>query len=292
MKYASKQTAPLSVILKEMFPDSSGKRIKDMLKYGAIFCDGQVLKNPSILVKEGAIIEYQKKGAISRRRDFPFKILYEDDSLIAVEKPAGIVTIGKKGGGGTSVYREMKKYFEQKRERVALEVVHRLDYEVGGILLMAKVENLREKLHKHWDEVEKIYCALTEKVPSRQEGQIESWLKDGEDLVVRSFDSQVPGSKYAVTSYRVEKTMGGLGVLEVRLGTGRKNQIRVHLSKLGCPIVGDVKYGASRKVRRRLRLWAKQLTFVHPITKRKILIESKEPGNFFSISAASEVVSS
>ena len=288
MKFTAKKTDTLSKIIREHFPESSGKKVKQMITEGTIFVNGEVIKNPSTPVEEGTPLEYQKRGRAYKHTDFPFRILFEDEFLIAVEKPAGLVTVAKTGEEGTSLYREIKEYFQRQGDKVELEVVHRLDYEVGGVLLLAKVAGVRELLHKDWQKVEKIYLALTEKIPPQTEGEIDSWLVDGEDRIVRSYDTEVPGSKYAETIYEVINTRGKFGILEVKLGTGRKNQIRVHLAEIGCPIVGDRTYGFPIKVKRRIRLWAKRLSFQHPKTKRQVTIEAQEATDFYTPSPRNE----
>jgi 23S rRNA-/tRNA-specific pseudouridylate synthase len=154
-----------------------------------------------------------------------------------------------------------------------------LDKEVSGILLFAKSEKIMDWLKDHWKQTEKIYLALVEGKPKEMQGTISGWLKEGARQKVYTTSSE-EGAKYAVTHYRIVQELPSHTLLEVQIETGRKNQIRVHLSDLGCPIVGDYKYGASAHPLRRVRLHACSFTFPHPQTGEMMHIESTMPKDF------------
>jgi len=199
--------------------------------------------------------------------------------LIA-EKPAGLLTFGGRGTGGTSLYRVLKDFVNQRSGgRQRLHVVHRLDREVSGIVLFAKNGKVQQQIKKNWKETKKRYHALVEGRPKNDRGTIQSWLREGVDRKMASSDKPA-GAKLAVTHYRVVKRLDGHTLLEIETETGRKNQVRVHLAEMGCPLVGDRRYGADAKVIRRIRLHAFYLGFTHPVVGRFVEFESPMPQGF------------
>jgi 23S rRNA pseudouridine1911/1915/1917 synthase len=143
-------------------------------------------------------------------------------------------------------------------------------------MIFAKSYAIEKQLEKGWSNNSKIYLALTEGIPEKPEGVIESWLSETKELRVYS-GPKTEDAKHAVTHYRVLKTNKQGALLEVRLETGRKHQIRVHLSEMGCPIVGDQKYGAKTKMQGRIALHAYQLAFNHPVSGKRIEFLAPSP---------------
>jgi 23S rRNA pseudouridine1911/1915/1917 synthase len=147
-------------------------------------------------------------------------------------------------------------------------------------MLFAKTPEIKEALQMNWGKTEKLYAALVEGRPPRGEGTLKSWLLETPALKVHS-GPKGPGAKYAVTHYRKLKEYSKHTLLEIRPETGRKNQIRAHLSEMGCPIAGDRKYGAAGNPIRRLALHAVGLSFIHPVSGERIKLESPLPTEFF-----------
>jgi 23S rRNA-/tRNA-specific pseudouridylate synthase len=176
---------------------------------------------------------------------------------------------------------------ELKGPRKRAFVVHRLDKEVSGVLLFAKSREVMEIIKDKWKETTKHYYAFVEGKPEKEEGSIESWLiEDKAQKVHSTFERE--GAKFSVTLYRVIKNVKGNTLLDVTTLTGRKNQIRVHMSDLGCPIIGDRKYGASHNFKRRVRLHACSLSFPHPVTGQEIIVNSRMPGGFLVLNDRDE----
>lgn len=285
MKHEVTERTTLMEFLTKVYPDSPSTRIKKLLKSGNIRLRGQVITHYAHTLEAGdeiEIAEYTK-----RTTEAPFKILFEDDWLVAIDKPPGINTSSADNAPSCSaVFTEW--YRDNSKGHIRVYVVHRLDKEVSGVLLFAKSEEVMEHLRENWDKTEKRYTAIVEGKPSKPEGIHSSWLMENEFQRMYSVKNEEEGAKFAQTQYRTTGTIGDYTVLEITLHTGRKNQIRVHMRDLGCPIVGDRRYGAERKYVRRIRLHSIYLSLPHPVTEKTVVIESKPPGSFFHFKQADE----
>ena len=203
-------------------------------------------------------------------------ILYEDNHLIAVDKPHGQLTQGDESGD-VSLLDEVKAFIkerDQKPGNVFLGLLHRLDRPVGGVVLFAKTSKAASRLSEQFRsrKVQKVYEALVEGTPKPRDGVVVQWLvKDKEKNVVMAYDHDVPGSLKAELDYRVIEE-GKRSRVEIHPKTGRPHQIRVAMSSLGTPIVGDFKYGAKTSFNGQVALKAVSLTIEHPITKESLTI--------------------
>jgi 23S rRNA pseudouridine1911/1915/1917 synthase len=272
----------ISLLLDE-FKGSSRTRIKKIILNGTIMVNGKVATNPNIRVLPGDVVDYTKYHAPLNTQDAPFPVLYEDSDLIAVVKPAGILTYGEKGTTGTSLYRMMNDFLrDRSKGKERIFVCHRLDREVSGILVFAKSEDIQDKVKESWKETVKRYYALVEGKPPENENTVRSWLKENKAQKVYSV-KESPEAKFAVTHYKVIRELDGYTLLEVSIETGRKHQIRVHLSDMGCPIVGDWKYGASRKITGHIRLHAFYFAMKHPVTGQMLEFTTRMPRGFISV---------
>jgi 23S rRNA pseudouridine1911/1915/1917 synthase len=274
-------------ILQELYPQSPRTRIKKILQHDNVLCNGKVVTLHSFRLKPGDVVEVKGSSGSPNNARIPFSVLYEDKDVIVVEKPVGISTSSI--DNSADVYHTLSQYMkDQSKGRIKAYVVHRLDKEVSGALLFAKSEKAMNIIKDHWTETKKLYYALVEGRPESPEGAIESWLVEGENLKVYSTHTQSEKAKFAITHYRTMKQLTKHTLLEVNIETGRKNQIRVHMSDLGCPIVGDRKYGASVDFIRRVRLHACYLSFPHPFSKEIITVESPLPKGFLVLKDGNE----
>jgi 23S rRNA pseudouridine1911/1915/1917 synthase len=282
----NKQTTLLQ-LLQEEYKESPRTRIKKMLQNGSVKCNGKVVTLHSFRLKPGDEVEISSNTGAIAKSSLPFTVLYEDQHIIAIDKPAGIATSST--DNSPSVHHTLIQHLKQiSGGRIRSYVVHRLDREVSGVLLFAKNKGIMNIIKDNWKDTEKFYYALVEGIPEKPFGTIESWLVEDKALKVHSTDQQ-EGAKYSITHYKTVRTTNNYTLLEVSLETGRKNQIRVHLSDIGCPIVGDRKYGATSEFIRRVRLHAFYLSIPHPITGEKIIIESPMPDNFLKLKNKNEV---
>ena len=274
--------------LLEEFQTASKTTVKQRITHGNVRVNGKMVTNPAITLKAGDTVEYIKQAVKINKVKPPYQVLFEDDAILVAVKPAGLLTIGDRGLGGTSFYLQMQAYVkENSKGKERLFVVHRLDREVSGILLFAKSEALQEEIKNHWMDTKKLYYALVEGQPKEDKGTIRSWLVEGRDQKVYSVKIE-EGAKLGITHYRVMDRTPDYALLEVELETGRKNQIRVHLSEMDCPVVGDRRYGADARFERRIRLHAFYLSIRHPVTGNLIDFKSKMPKGFLELKPADE----
>ena len=212
----------------------------------------------------------------------PFKIIYSDDYFIAVDKPAGLLSV-ESDTERESVYTYLLRYFAQKDKTKRPYQLHRIDKETSGVLVFAKNPVIHSMLKMKWNDYVRAreYYAVVEGVITQKEGTYVSYLAENSNhLVYSSLDKN---GKRAVTHYETIKINKDFSLLKVNIDTGRKNQIRVHMHDIKHPIVGDEKYGCTLDPLGRLGLHASKLEFVNPITHQTICIEADVPKEFFKV---------
>ena len=210
-------------------------------------------------------------------------VLYEDNHIIIINKAAGEIVQGDKTGD-KSLCDTMKAYIKEKYAKpgnVFIGLPHRLDRPVSGIVVFAKTSKALERLNRMFSEgsVKKIYWALTKGIPVPAEAEIDSWILRNEKMNKSfSYPKEVKGSKRAVLHYRLAAASQNYNLSEVELKTGRHHQIRCQLSSIGCPIKGDLKYGAQRSnPDGSISLHARYIEFVHPVSKELIAVTAPLP---------------
>ena len=211
------------------------------------------------------------------------KVLYEDNHIIVINKAAGEIVQGDKTGD-KSLCDTMKAYIKEKYAKpgnVFIGLPHRLDRPVSGIVVFAKTSKALERLNRMFSEgsVKKIYWALTKGIPNPAEAELESWILRNEKMNKSfSYPKEIKGSKRAILHYRLAAASQNYNLIEVELKTGRHHQIRCQLSSIGCPIKGDLKYGAQRSnPDGSISLHARYIEFVHPVSKQLIAITAPLP---------------
>jgi RluA family pseudouridine synthase len=221
---------------------------------------------------KGLSPKYQPKG---------LPILHEDRDIIVVEKPCGLLTIGTDRDKTRTAHTILNEYVRKgdPRSRNRVYIVHRLDRETSGILIFAKSEAAKIHLQEHWQETDKRYRAVVHGTLGEKTGTISSYLVESSALRVYSTSDPARG-KLSHTEYAVLKEARGLSLLEIHLLTGRKHQIRVHLSEKGNPVVGDSKYGKGNDGHGTLALHARSISFDHPVNGRRLTFETRVPDHF------------
>ena len=208
----------------------------------------------------------------------PFPILYEDERLLVVDKPAGLLTVANEGERLNTAYRMVTAYVRGGGPEQRIFIVHRLDRDTSGVLLFAKDPQAKAALQDNWDHIvrRRSYAAVVEGVPPQQEGTVRSFLRETATHLVY----EAPTGKEAVTHYRVLRQGRGYSLVAVEIETGRKNQIRVQLSGLGCPVVGDKQYGARTSPLGRLCLHAVILELDNPLSGQPLALRAPAPRAF------------
>ena len=210
-------------------------------------------------------------------------VLYEDNHLIAVKKEPGSIVQSDKTGDET-LAEEVKAYIKRKYKKpgdVFLGIIHRLDRPVGGVIVFARTSKALTRMNELFREkkISKTYWAIVEEKPPIEDGQLVNWLKKNQEKNrSRAYDIEVKESKKAELTYRLMGRSKHYYYIEVHPKTGRHHQIRVQLAHLGCKIKGDVKYGAKRTNKDgSIHLFARSLSFIHPVKKEKLIIRSNPP---------------
>jgi RluA family pseudouridine synthase len=267
MKYNVKKNSSLLDFLKIHYAGASNSTIKSYFKNGQIKINNVVAKSPEDQLKQGDVVEVLKEGE-KHKVKLPFKLVYEDDAILVVEKVAGVLTSGEGITKRPTLHKLVDTYLQAKSKgKIKAHVVHRLDKEVIGLVLFAKSEKIVEVLQSNWKKYTKKYLALTRTKPEKESGTIDTWLIE-RSLKMNVIPAEIPGAVHAITNYKWLRFEKKNSLIEVTLETGKKNQIRIHLSHIGCPIIGDEKYGDTTKSQ--VRLMGYFLEILHPVTGKKV----------------------
>jgi 23S rRNA pseudouridine1911/1915/1917 synthase len=255
-------------------------RVKQLLRSGRVEVNNVSTTRHDQPLLPGDIIVVLREPPTSsgnrKGKDEGVAPVYVDNAVIVIDKPPGLLTVATESEKLDTAFVRLKEHLAMQRSGRPY-VVHRLDRETSGLLMFARSAEVRDRLQANWDQVTKTYLATVEGQPAAREGKIENFLIEGRDLRVRVSKKMSPNAKRAVSRYRLLATQGRYSLMEVELDTGRKHQIRVHMAGLGCPVIGDTLYGASTNPANRLGLHAWRLAFEHPITGKRVELESPFP---------------
>lgn len=256
---------------------------KNLLKFGAVEVNGRAVRQFDHALSPGDVVtvgDLRSAAAVARLEQARIHPLYEDEALIAVDKPAGLLTVATDEEKLDTLFVYLNEYLQERTRDVPARavVVHRLDRETSGLVLFAKSESVKRLLQAAWPTVEKTYLAVVIGRPPRDEGTVHNYLsEDPKTLKVYASRQPHAGGQEATTHYRLLRAGERLSLLEVRLETGRKHQIRVHLAGLGCPVFGDRRYGGKAAAGKRLALHAGALTLTHPVSGARLTLASPLP---------------
>lgn len=277
-----KENAPLLEYLINNVSESRSK-LKATLQGRGIAVNGRMVTQFDYQLKAGDKIIISRHKKQNQFKSRYVKIVYEDRWLVVVEKNIGILSMAA-GHSSLNVKSVLDDYFLKSRQKCRAHVVHRLDRDTSGLMVYAKDIETEQILEHNWHQIvyDRRYVAVVSGEMEQDNGTIANWLKDNKAYI--TYSSQTDnGGKYAVTHFQVLNRTTEHSLVEYKLETGRKNQIRVHSADMGHPVCGDVKYGNGDDPLHRLCLHAYMLCFTHPVTGEPMEFSTPIPTAFRSL---------
>ena len=281
--YDRYEVAEEGMLLDWMLRNVKGKsrnKLKDILRGYGVYVDGKCVTQFDHHLMPGMKITVSKTKKTASFKSRYFKIVYEDRFLIVVDKSVGVLSMAA-GHSSLNMKALLDAYFETSGQKCRAHVVHRLDRETSGLMVYAKDMETEQILEHNWHDIvyDRRYVAVVSGEIVDDGGTISSWLKDNSSYI--TYSSPVDnGGKYAVTHFHVLNRTTTHSLVEYKLETGRKNQIRVHSADIGHPVCGDLKYGNGDNPIGRLCLHAYMLCFFHPVTRERMEFITSIPHTF------------
>lgn len=274
------EEAELMDFIMRQMPGVSRNHVKDLLKGHGVSVDRILVTRYDHPLHPGQTVRISRHKRSTELNNRYVKIVYEDKDIVVIEKAPGILSMGA-NPSQFCVKTVLDEYFRKRHFKCTAHVVHRLDRETSGLMVYAKNIEMEQVLERNWHDIvyDRRYVAVVCGQMEREGGTVHSWLKDNKAYVTYSSPTD-NGGKEAVTHYRRLEVSGQYSLVELKLETGRKNQIRVHMADLGYPVAGDMKYGNGRDPMGRLALHAYRLHFYHPRTGEPMIFETPFPAVF------------
>ena len=280
IEYKVTEEAQLLEFLLKNMPETSRSKVKELLAH-CVYVDGRRTTRFDHRLRPGMTVSVERNVGKERLRPRDLDIVYEDRHLFVIDKHTGLLSYSKHPNDKT-VITELNAYLEATGQRCHAHIVHRLDRDTSGLLLVSKSKEVSRKFEEDWKATvyDRRYVAVAWGRIEPPKGEVKSWLTDGEYCVLSSPTDN--GGKLAVTHYDVQRSSRQFSLVELKLDTGRRNQIRVHLRELGHPVVHDPMYGYKEDTApiNRLALHAFRLCFIHPVTGKRLQFETPYPAEF------------
>lgn len=277
-----KEECELLEFLLKTFKDQSRNSVKSLLSSHRVSIDGAPITQFNFKLFPGDVVIITKEPIKKKiRKDLP--IIFENEEMIVINKPSGLLSVPSDNEKGSTAYRMVTDYVQQKDKHNRIFIVHRLDEDTSGVLMFIKNKRLCDAFQDDWNNLAKKrgYYAVVEGVLKEKQKTIKSFLvKNSQNLMYSSPDK---GGQFAVTHYKVMEENENYSLLDVNIDTGRKNQIRVHLGEMGHHVIGDDKYGKPANPINRLGLHAYELSITHPITKKLLTFTAPMPKEFMTL---------
>ena len=254
-------------------------KIKQRLKAGCVFVNSQPIMQYDYELKVGDDVEVRAAVKNMHGGTSRLEILYSDNDLIAVNKPAGLLSVASADENKNHALAILRNQLSRPKRSVKLWPVHRLDRDTSGVLLFATSREMREAVNAGWSSAEKIYLAVVEGCPNPSQGTIDQPLRMDSEKYHMNVGSH-PEAKKAITHFDTRRSVKGRALLEVQLETGRQHQIRAHLAWLGHPVIGDPRYGTDGP---RMGLHALRLSITRPKTGKRLTFETPAPDEFLDL---------
>lgn len=283
--FVVRQEETVEQFLSHAMSGKSRTSIKQLLQNGAITVGKRKLHRLDDVLHVGETVFVGKRPEPKFPMPEGLRIIWEDRWLIVVKKDTGLLTVANNSEQLLTAQVYLDAYMQFKKEgNGRVYIVHRIDRDTSGILLFAKDENTQQILRSNWNEIvhSRRYIAIVEGKLPRRADTIDTWIEENAKTMTMYVCRQGYG-KRAITHYQVIKEIEGYSMIALELETGRKNQIRLHMSHIGHPVAGDGKYGAQSDPCERLCLHAQQIKFEHPITGEIMEFTSEIPQEFTRI---------
>lgn len=261
-------------------PEVKRTKVRQWLKFGSVLVNGVATTKYNTPLKPGDVVSIRSVKATREESLLPqgMKVFFEDEHLIVVHKPHNLLTIASEAEREETAYAYLTDYVKRgkERSRERIWIVHRLDRETSGLMVFAKTAEAKETLQGNWEDAEKRYLAVIEGSLRDEKGTIHTHLDENSPYKVYTAQSS-ERTREAITHFVVLKKGQNRSLVELTLQTGRRHQIRVQLSGMGCPIIGDEKYEAKTDPARRLGLHSYKLSIPHPVTGEMMHFEDPLP---------------
>ena len=274
-------------VLSILHPEAKKNSLRRMIDHGRVLVDGKRATRAKETVSIGTFVETlsrkEVEGPARKVDQIPNpSILYEDREVIVVDKPPGLLSVATPMGEADTMFDRVLNWVSRNQSTRA-HLVHRLDRETSGCMILAKSPEVRDFLQSQFKDrsVERIYHAVVFGKPADESGVATSRIQESRDKRVRLVPKGERGGKEAITNWRVEKSAPIHSLIRIKIDTGRRAQIRLHMSEIGCPVVGDTRYGRGKASVNRLCLHASELQFEHP-NGRRIRVNSGLPDKLYS----------
>lgn len=279
-----KEPGTLLPFLLTQMPEKGRNKVKGLLTHHQVIVEGQNITRHDYVLKIGQRVTIQSASVSTRDALYGVKILFEDAHIIVIDKPPGLLSIATEKESERTAYHTLMDHVRNENKENRVFVVHRLDKDTSGVMMFAKSEEIQQALQNAWHDVvlERLYIAVVEGTVKTEAGTITAWLKESKTQMMYVSNRPGDGQK-SVTHYKVLQSNETYSLLEVKLDTGRKNQIRVHMQSIGHSVVGDKRYGAKKDPLHRLGLHAQVLSFRHPVTGEVLRFATGIPASFRSL---------
>lgn len=282
-EYIVHEQQELLQFLFSQMPEASKSKVKELLAHN-VYVDGRRTSQFNFPLQRGMKVGIEKASGRDRLRPRDLDIVYEDQHLLVVNKHEGLLSNSKHPNDKT-VITVLNQYLDASHQRCHAHIVHRLDRDTSGLMVVSKSKEVSQKFEEDWKGMvfDRRYVAVAWGHIDPPKGEVKSWFTDGEFCVLSSPTDN--GGKLAVTHYEVKQTSRRYSLVELKLDTGRRNQIRVHLRDLKHPVVHDPMYGYKDDLSpvNRLCLHAFRLCFKHPVTGRRLQFETPIPSSFLKL---------
>jgi 23S rRNA pseudouridine1911/1915/1917 synthase len=263
-------------------PDHRPTKLKSLLRHNQLAINGVPCSQFDHPVAAGDQLWVNFDRSFQVFSHPKLKLVYEDNDIIVVDKAYGLLSTAAGRPTDDTVFNIIRRYARLFSDKANVYVVHRLDRDTSGLMLLTRTKHSRDILINNWNDlvVERKYVAVVEGEMQQQEGTVKSFLAENPDTFEMYSTTDQKLGRLAVTRYRMLQQGKRFAMVELRIKTGRKNQLRVHMHDLGNPVSGDRKYGGHPSPINRIALHATSITLIHPITKQTLTFNSPIPTNF------------